>query len=149
MSFSISIHKNPVFVWDERRQCETVNWDETQGDRVLDFDFYEFNELQNFLAIKLSPTKQCEDEDYGNYQERLKNECLKAAKEKGYEMLGRFWFWYDDAIYFSSEIIQLREECLKVKSNSQNSALITGMNKILNACDEALKTDSGIYFGCD
>lgn len=151
MSFSISIVKDPIFVRDERRECDVVNWDESSGDHNLDFDFdYEdFYELQNFLGIKLQPAKQGEGESYPEYEERLRNEYLEIAKVKGYEMFGRFWYAYDDAIYFPSEINQLRAECLKAKSKSQNPEFITAAKKILEACDNALKTNSGLYFGCD
>ncbi len=76
MSFNISVLKNPVYVWDERRECNVINWDVSQGDRNLDlfFDEKDFDKLQNFLEIKLASTKQREGESYVEHKERLKNE---------------------------------------------------------------------------
>lgn len=151
MSFSVSILKNPVFVWNDKLKCEVPSWNKDQGDRNLDFIFNgkDFDALQTFLNVQLSSADPCKDENFGDYQDREKNEYLKAAKEKGYGMLGRFWFFYDDAIYFPSEVIQLQEECLKIKNKSKNFDLIKAIDKILLACKEALNTKSGIYFGCD
>lgn len=151
MSFNICVIKTPVRIFDERRQCEVILWDESQGDRVLDFDFdYEnFKELQTFLNLKLPPAKQLEAESYPDYDERLRLEYLEAAKEKGFQMLGRFWDWYNCATYFSSEIPLLREESLRSKNISQNLVLTKAMEKILAACDEAAKTNSGLEFASD
>ena len=151
MSFGICIVKNPVLIFDERRQCEVINWDESQGDRVLNFDFDagDFEELQKFLDIKLLPAKQRQSESYSAYDERIKNEYLEAAKEKSFEMLGRFGDWYNCVTYFSSEIAFLKEECLRVKNNSKSQNLTKAVNKILAACDEAVKTNSGLEFASD
>ena len=151
MSFIISVIKNPIYVWDERRECDVINWDESQGDRNLDlfFDGKDFDELQNFLEIKLPPAKQGEDESYANNEERLKNEYLKAAKEKGYEMLGRIWYWYESVAYLPTEINLLLDECFKLKNNAQNPEQIAAMDKLIFACHEAHKTSSGISLASD
>ena len=137
MSFSISIMKDP-----------SGGWDATQGDHHLDFDFdgIDFDELINLLNIKLPPAKRLEGESSYDYDERLKKEYFDAAKEKGYEMLGRFWFFYDDAVYLPSDVNQLSDECLKLKEKTQNPGALKALNKLITACNEALKTDSGIFF---
>jgi hypothetical protein len=151
MSFSISVIKEPIYLWNERRQCNVINWDESAGSHHLnfDFDYQDFDELQNFLDLKLPPAKQSESESYAKYSERLKNEHLAGAKDKGYEMLGRFWYEFEDVVYYPAEINKLQKECLKAKGESQNPQLITAVNKISEACDDALKNDSGLYFGSD
>lgn len=151
MSFNICVVKTPVRIFDERRQCEVILWNESAGDRVLDFNFEgdDFNALQNFLDIKFSEVEQREGESYSDYDERLRLEYLEAAKEKGFPMLGRFWYWYDCATYFPSEIPLLRAEGLRLKDISQNSVLTKAMDKILTACDEAAKTNSGLEFASD
>ena len=151
MGFSISIIKNPIFVWDKRRECRVVNWDENSGDHNLNFDldYEDFYELQNFLDVHLTRTKQAKNESFLEHHEQLKTEYLKIAKEKGFEMLGRFWYEFDDAVYLSNEVIKLRNECLRIKSISQNPDLTLAVDKILSACDDALKTNSGLFFGCD
>ncbi len=141
--------KNPVYEWTEDNPVS--NWDESQGDRHLgiDFDGKDFDELQNFLNLKLPPAKQLESENWAEYEERLKNEHLKVAKEKGYEMLGRIWYWYENVSYLPAEINSLFQECLKLKSNAQNSDQIAAMEKLIIACNEACKISSGIFLASD
>lgn len=140
MSFNICIKKNPL-----------SNWNESQGDRHLDLDFdgQDFKELQNFLDIKLHDAKEHEGESFDENEERLKNEYLKIAKEKGYEMLGRIWYWYENVSYLSTEINQLLKECLKFKEKAQNQRQLTAAEKLTTACQEAHKTNSGIYLASD
>ncbi len=149
MSFNISIMKNPAWEWTEENPVD--NWDESQGDHHLDFDFdgTDFNELRNFLDIKLPPTKRLEGESYVDHENRIKNEYLKAAKEKGSEMLGRIWYWYESVSYFPSEINQLFEECLRFKEKAQNSAQLVASDKLVKVCNEALKSSSGIFLASD
>ena len=147
MSFVVCIMKNPVYEWTEENPVS--NWDESQGDHHLDFDFNgkDFNALQTFLDIKLSPAEK--GADFGDNLEQAKNAYISAAKKKGYEMLGRFWFYWDNVVFLPSEIARLRRECFKVKVKSQDADLMTAIDKILTACDDALETGSGIFFGCD
>jgi hypothetical protein len=147
MCFTVCIVKNPIYVWDARRECDVMNWDSGQGDRRLDFyfDIDDLNVLQNFLDIKLTGTDYLEGESFGENEERLKRMYLEAAKEKGYEMLGRIWYCYDHAIYFPPEINRLLAECQKLKENAQNPEQSAAMDKLINACGEAFKTESGIY----
>ncbi len=149
MSFSISVMKNPIDEWTEDNPVD--NWDETQGDHHFDFDFDydDFSALINYLGIELQETKQREDESYVECQERLKNEYLKISKEKGYEMLGRIWYWYESASYLPSEINQLLEECLEFKKQSQNQNQLTAAEKLVTASNEALRINSGIFLGSD
>jgi hypothetical protein len=115
----------------------------------FDLNYDEFDALQAFLDIKSPSAKQREGENYAQYAERLKNDYLNAGSKKRFQMLGRFWYEYADVIYFPSEINQLREECLKAKKISSGVVLMTAADKIVKACDEALKTESGLFFGCD
>lgn len=151
MSFNICVVKNPILVFDERRQCEVTLWDESAGDRVLDFNFEydDFGALQNFLFVNLSPVEQREDEDYANFSRRRENSFLESAKGKGFPMLGRFWDWYNCATYFSSEISTLKMECLKIKNGAPSENLLKAVNKILAGCDEATKSNSGLEFASD
>ncbi len=149
MSFGICIMKNPVYEWTLENPVD--NWDESQGDHHLDLDFdgHDFNALHNFLNLKLPKAKQLENENYAEYEERLKNEHINAAKEKGYEMLGRIWYWYQNVSYLPSEVNQLLKECLKFKEYSVNENQITAANKLIVVCNEALKISSGIFLASD
>ena len=151
MSFGISIIKNPVYIWDQRRECNVIDWNESQGDYNLEFefDYNDFSALQNFIDIKLSPAKQREGENYPEYEERLKNEYLDGAKDKGYEMLGRIWYWYESVCYLPSEINRLFQECVNVKNDNQNLKQVAAIEKLIFACKEAKKIKSGIFLGSD
>lgn len=151
MSFNICVVKTPVRIFDERRQCEVTLWNESEGDRVLDFDFdaTDFNALQDFLGIKCSPAEHHEGESFGEQSIRLENEYLAAAKEKGFPMLGRIWDWYNCATYFSSEISALEAECLRIKNDAPDANLLKAVDKILAGCKEAAKTNSGLEFASD
>ena len=140
MSFNICIMKNPM-----------GEWDSSHGDRHLDFHFdgKDYIELSNLRGIKLAPMEKLKGESSFDYDERTKKRFLETAKEKGCEMLGRIWFWYDDASYLPSEINKLLEECLKLKEKAQNPDQLIAMDKLITACEEALKTDSGIFLGSD
>ncbi|HEX9959317.1 MAG TPA: hypothetical protein VGB00_00125 [Pyrinomonadaceae bacterium] len=141
--------KNPIAEWTE--ESPKSNWDAGQGDRRLDFDFDEkdFTGLQNFLDIKLHETKQREDESYEEHEQRLKNQYLKLAAEKGYELLGRIWYWYESVGYLPSEINRLHKECLKFKEHSRNENQLTAAGKLISASNEALKASSGIFLASD
>jgi hypothetical protein len=127
------------------------DWSTEEGDRQtnLAIDGSDFLAIQKFIDVSIEPVEYSKDEVWIEYHQWQKERYLNAAAEKGYEMLGRFWYEYDDAVYLSQEINQLREECLKVKNSSQNLDLIIAADKILEACDEASKTGSGLLFGCD
>ncbi|MGI8670039.1 MAG: hypothetical protein ACR2J3_09380 [Aridibacter sp.] len=141
--------KNPIHEWTEENPVD--NWDESQGDRHLDFDFDydDFTVLHNYLNLQLPIAEQQKNEDYAEFEERLKNEHIEAAKERGYEMLGRIWYWYETVSYLPSEINQLFEECLKLKNNAQNTAQAKAMDKLITACNEANTTNSGIFLASD
>jgi hypothetical protein len=146
MSFNICVVKNPILVFDERRQCEVMLLNERAGDRVLDFNFEydDFEALQNFLYINLSPVEQREDEDCANFSRRRENNFLESAKGKGFPMLGRFWDWYNCATYFSSEISTLKMECLKIKNGAPSEHLLKAVNKILAGATKPQNQTAGL-----
>lgn len=149
MSFGISIMKNPAWEWTEDNPVD--NWDESRGDHPLGFEFdgIDFDELHNFLDIKLLTTKRTDGESCVDYENRMKIEYSIIAREKGYEMLGRIWYWYENVSYFPSEINQLLEECLRFKENARNSAQLVASDKLITACNKALQISSGIFLASD
>jgi len=66
-----------------------------------------------------------------------------------YPMLARMWNTFEDVIYESKEIPKLRDECLRVSSITANQQALFGLNKLLQACDEAIANQAGIYMSCD
>jgi hypothetical protein len=56
-----------------------------------------------------------------------------------YPMLGRIWDMYEDAVFRPEELPQLRDECLKLKSETTQPEPLKALRKLLYACDEATK----------
>jgi hypothetical protein len=61
-----------------------------------------------------------------------------------YPMLGRIWDTYIDVHYQPEEVRQLRDECLRVKSSTSNPVALRGLDKLIAACDGALKGGLGL-----
>jgi hypothetical protein len=61
-----------------------------------------------------------------------------------YPMLGRIWDTYIDVSYQPEEISHLRDECLRVKASTSNPVALRGLDKVIAACDEALKGGLGL-----
>ncbi|HEX8250870.1 MAG TPA: hypothetical protein VF599_22035 [Pyrinomonadaceae bacterium] len=140
MAFTVCIKKNP-----------TGKWDENQNDRHMDFSFddRDYLELRSLLNVEAPPVPEIKGEPLHEWDERIKNNYIAAAKKKGYEMLGRFWDWYDSAVYQPQEVNQLLDECLKLKQETWNRVQLTALDKLIATCREAIKTESGILFGSD
>jgi len=63
--------------------------------------------------------------------------------------MARIWDTYVDVSYQPQEIYQLRDECLRAKATTRNTVANRGLDKLLQACDEAIKAHSGLYFAAD
>jgi hypothetical protein len=79
--------------------------------------------------------------------ERYRLEFQQAMPS--YPMLSRIWDTYIDVKYKPEEISQLRDECQTVKAGTDNLLALEGLNKLIYACDEALKQGLGLYMACD
>jgi hypothetical protein len=64
-------------------------------------------------------------------------------------MLRRLKEEYEDAVYSPEEISDLRKECLTVRSNTDDLQALSSLEKLIQACDEALKERSGLFFASD
>jgi hypothetical protein len=63
----------------------------------------------------------------------------------GYPMLSRIKGARYDVIYRAREVGLLRDECLKVRSNTKNSVALRGLEKLLRICREAEMSGLSIY----
>ena len=86
------------------------------------------------------------DEDFLSRRERLFQEDLIG---KGYEMLGRIWYIFRDAFYAPSEVRKLLEECLDVQLKAESNEALSALEKLIYACNEALRVNSGVLLICD
>jgi hypothetical protein len=64
-------------------------------------------------------------------------------------MLRRLKEEYEDASYSPEEVNRLRDECLTVRSGTDDVCALSSLDKLIRACDEALKERSGLYFASD
>lgn len=78
---------------------------------------------------------------------RSQAELYKATESL--PMLRRFEAEYEDVAFASDEINSLREECTSVKARSDNPDALASLDKLLRACDEALRDKSGLFFASD
>ena len=82
------------------------------------------------------------DEDIDSWSERQR-ERFKASLP-AYPMLGRVWDTYIDVKYEPDEINALRDECNKIKATTSNPLAVSGLDKIISACDQAIEIGGGI-----
>lgn len=86
-------------------------------------------------------------DDIDAWTERHRLEFQRSIP--AYPMLGRIWDTYIDVNYQREEVVQLRDECFKVKSGTTNPLAIQGLDKLLDACEQALKLDLGLHLAAD
>lgn len=137
MSLHIGVKKEPRGRWDEKK-----------GDRHLHLFITDREWEQLFHDVLLVPINEpyihSDEQD-----EHFKMLFQENLKDKGYEMLGRIWDVYDDVFYFPSDINKLLEECLEVQQKTENIVVIAILEKIIFACQEALKVKSGLSLRAD
>lgn len=86
-------------------------------------------------------------EDSREWRERNRLRFQQAIPD--YPMLGRIWDTYADVIYTPPEPAQLRDECLRVKARTSDVIAVRGLDKLILACDEALRDGVGVYLASD
>ncbi len=64
-------------------------------------------------------------------------------------MLRRLEKEYEDAEFSPGEVNVFREECSKVRSGTNDPAALAALDKLIFACDEALKDKAGLIFYSD
>ena len=94
--------------------------------------------------------------DYQNLQNNAEYKDADENNRKVFQefallhpMLSRINDMYRDYVFSPDEIQKLREECLKLKSTSQNAAADLALRKFIFACDEALKDNSFLVLSSD
>lgn len=85
--------------------------------------------------------------DMSTYQERRSEEFRKALPRN--PMLARIFDMFADAWYRPEEIAALRAECVQVRDEGVAAETPEALQKLLVACDEALKMGTGLYLACD
>ena len=109
----------------------------------------EWDEL--FIDVLHAPVEveRAAGEDRAAFLDRRKLLFQKDMKAKGYEMLGRMWYVFRDTYYSPKEVDKLLEECLEIRQRLQTPKALSALEKLIYACHEALRVESGIFLACD
>jgi hypothetical protein len=93
---------------------------------------------------------RAEDHRQGKWEEPMarSEQSLEEATVR-YPMLRRFREEYEGVVFSSLEVGALREECLVVRSTANGLKASSSLDKLIRACDEALKERSGLSFASD
>jgi hypothetical protein len=126
----------------------TGDWDPSTDRRLpMFFGGPEWSALFRHVlhAHEREPFDSSESIDKWSERQRV---LFKESLPK-YPMLGRIWDTYIDVQYQPDEVLQLRDECLQVRSNTSNPVAIRGLEKLNAACEEALRIGSGLLLISD
>jgi len=88
-------------------------------------------------------------EDYRDWAQQSAFTEIEGFMIAGYPMLSRINNNFMDVTFEGQEIERLRQECVQVKSITNNKDALSGMDKLMRICDEAQKIGLNIYFMCD
>lgn len=135
---SIAITNSPF-----RKPSDQKNFD---IDQEISID--EWDELfLNFLKVPdITPRNNESRKDFLDRRERTFQEILTS---KGYEMLGRICHFSRDAFFAPTEMGKLLEECVDAQQKTQNEYALTALEKLIFACNEALRVKNGIWLVAD
>jgi hypothetical protein len=129
----------------------TPNWQPyEEGDaRYLNLDFH-FSDWEALFYGALNGARGDEyivGEDINEYEERNRKKFQQSIPE--YPMLVRIFDMYEDYVFTHEEIIKLRNECLKLKSELTEPNAVRALRKLIYACDEASEVGWALMFVCD
>jgi hypothetical protein len=115
-------------------------------DKVLPYGL-SYQEWFELYFNVLSVGKTGYDEWAKENPEEAKRSVLGEFDEDidGYPLLSRIKGARYDIVYKAQEVKSLREECLKVKTNTTNAVALRGLEKLLHICHEAEVSGLNIY----
>lgn len=122
------------------------SWNESKGDRWLDVSIDE----EDFINIHSETYRLTFGENPCSelfYTKELESILEKISLK--FPMLCRIKDMYEDAIFKVNEVKVLREECEKLKNESQDNSTDLALRKLFYCCDEAIKTNLNLGFWCD
>lgn len=130
------------------RREPSGEWDNTSDRRLpLFFEGPEWSALFRNVLHTLDRDQYSPSEAIEDWTERQRLQFQNSIVE--YPMLARMWDTYIDVRYQPEEIRQLQDECRRVKASTSDAVALRGLNKLLDACDEALKSGCGLYLASD
>jgi hypothetical protein len=125
-----------------RTMLEGEHW----TDERLEYDEWEaifYFELMGYCPF-VSRAKPVDTKTWHDLWKRGFQEAIPD-----YPLLARMWNAYEDAFYAPEEIENLRIECLRVQTKTENVLALKGLDKLLKCCDKAVKENIGLFMACD
>ncbi len=125
-------------------------WPTSERDRTLQFGL-NYQEWSALFFDVLGVDRRGYDNWAKENPEEAKGSILIEFDEElfDYPMLSRIVGIRYDAVFGVNEVEQLREECLRVKSQTSNAVPLKGIDKLLLMCDWAQQLKLSIYLMCD
>ncbi len=100
-----------------------------------------------FKVLGCPDSEYIEGESRDEFHERWRRNFQAAIPE--YPMLAKITDFYQDVWYDLEEIAQLRDECIQVRSKTNDEDALEGLNGLIAACDAAEKHKLGLFLGAD
>ncbi|MGI8495588.1 MAG: hypothetical protein ACR2L1_09800 [Pyrinomonadaceae bacterium] len=125
------------------------SWDASRGDRWIDICLDDEDlEAISLVIFRVATGKPYNGDDnilkLRNYDRQL---FARIAPE--FPMLGRINYIYADAYFTAEEVKNLRDECVRLKLATKDSAADLGLRKLIYSCDEAIKVGFCLGLCCD
>lgn len=126
-------------------------WDPTRGDRHLEQGIEPIEWEKLFFDTLGAPKweEYIDGEDVDEFYDRQKTLFQTALSAQGFIMLSRIWRIYRDVHYQPFEIDQLLSECVEVQMIADDACARSALEKLISACQNALKNDSGLLLLSD
>jgi hypothetical protein len=122
--------------------------DESDEDFYVGFGFHETDWVALFFDVLKCPKREMLDgEDIMAYEKRERERFQQCTAE--FPMLGRMFTMFRDANYYPGEVGQLREQCLKLQSETSHEAGRRALAKLILACGKALESEMGLILVSD
>ncbi len=122
----------------------------SERDRHLNFGL-KYKEWLDLYFDALGRDKSGFDKFAAEHPEEAQDRILGGFEGEipGYPMLSRINNIYHDAVFEGDETEQLREECLRVKTNTSRAEALSGLDKLIHICEWARELNLNIYLMCD
>ena len=122
--------------------------DEDDADFYVGFGFHETDWVALFFDVLKCPKREMlEGEDITAFEKREHERFQHCTA--GFPLLGRMFTMFRDANYYSDEVGQLREQCLKLQSETSHEGGRRALDKLILACDKALAANMGLILISD
>ena len=113
----------------------------------LDFHFSDWEALFSVALGCPEYDQHVEGEDSNECQERNRRRFQQSLPEQ--QMLSRIFDMYEDYLFSTEEVAQLREECSKLMGVVVHPPAVKALRKLIFACNKASQENRQLLFICD